>query len=162
MGKRDDEKLPEFVQGALSALRRAAKRAREVAIETNTNLIVVVDGKIVHITPEQLVADRDRKRSVISCGSPTSAAQDSQEHEMTIRERLHQEVERIPEEALEEALRVVETLTHQNETLEKREHILERLMRIQFDGPPDLPENLDLYATGEKRVHADRADTDIH
>ena len=73
---------------------------------------------------------------------------------MTIRERLHQEIERIPEESLDEILRVVETVTRPQTEPRKGERILEYLMRNQFDGPPDLSENLDLYASGEKRIDA--------
>lgn len=39
---------------SLIALRRAAAMARQVAIETNTGIVVVQDGKLVHISAEQL------------------------------------------------------------------------------------------------------------
>lgn len=39
-----------WIQKADDALRRAAKRAREVAAQTNTPLLVRRDGKLVQIT----------------------------------------------------------------------------------------------------------------
>ena len=38
---------------ALPALRRARKRAEEIAIATNTALIEVEDGKVVRVHPER-------------------------------------------------------------------------------------------------------------
>ena len=40
-----------WIQQADDALRRAAKRAREVAARTNTAVIVQKDGKIVKLIP---------------------------------------------------------------------------------------------------------------
>ncbi|MDO9439160.1 hypothetical protein [Hydrogenophaga sp.] len=40
------------IQGALAALRRAAQRAREVAKQTGTDLILFQDGQIVRVKPE--------------------------------------------------------------------------------------------------------------
>jgi hypothetical protein len=37
--------------GSLVAIRRAAKRARQLAASTNTELVVLRDGKCVHIKP---------------------------------------------------------------------------------------------------------------
>lgn len=74
---------------------------------------------------------------------------------MTTRERLHEEIERAPDESLEQILQFVETVTRPPAAEPKREHILEYLSRHQFDGPPDLSENLDLYASGEKRIDGD-------
>ena len=36
------------------ALKRAAKIAREIAIQTNTSIVIMRDGKIVHLSAEQL------------------------------------------------------------------------------------------------------------
>jgi predicted ABC-type ATPase len=41
------------VQGASDALRRAAQRAREVALQTGTDLIFVRDGKVVRVKPDK-------------------------------------------------------------------------------------------------------------
>ena len=73
---------------------------------------------------------------------------------MTIRERLHQEIERVPDESLGDILRLVESMTRPPDGPQKGEHVLDYLMRNQFDGPSDLSENLDLYASGEKRIDA--------
>ena len=43
--------LPASIHGALSALRRAALRAREVAQQTGTDLIVVRSGQVVRVSP---------------------------------------------------------------------------------------------------------------
>lgn len=39
---------------SVAAMQRAAQMARQIAIQTNTNLIIVKDGKIVRIPPEVL------------------------------------------------------------------------------------------------------------
>ena len=48
-----DDGLPENVRGALAALRRAALRARLVAEQTGTDLIVVRAGQVVRVPPQQ-------------------------------------------------------------------------------------------------------------
>ncbi len=45
--------MPESFIGALAALRRAAQRARLIAQETGTDLIVVRSGQVVRVRPEQ-------------------------------------------------------------------------------------------------------------
>ena len=45
------EAKDEDMRYALVALERAALRAREIAKQTNTAIVVVQDGKIVHIYP---------------------------------------------------------------------------------------------------------------
>ena len=47
-----DAKNPEL-PGSLQALRRAAQRAREIAAQTGTALVVSRNGVIVHIRSEQ-------------------------------------------------------------------------------------------------------------
>ncbi|TXI42633.1 MAG: hypothetical protein E6Q59_00615 [Nitrosomonas sp.] len=37
--------------GSLVAIRRAAQRARQLAVSTNTELVVLRNGKCVHIKP---------------------------------------------------------------------------------------------------------------
>jgi hypothetical protein len=51
---------PAWIPLADEALKRAALRARDVAIQTNTGILVMVDGKIVTITAEELRAERDK------------------------------------------------------------------------------------------------------
>ncbi|MGJ3648748.1 hypothetical protein ACLB0R_09770 [Sphingomonas sp. GlSt437] len=46
--------VPEFVRGALEALKRAAAEARRIAIETDTGIVVVLSGKTVFISAQQL------------------------------------------------------------------------------------------------------------
>lgn len=44
---------------ALPALQRAAKRAREIAIATNTAIIIVRNGKTVRIPAEELRKEQE-------------------------------------------------------------------------------------------------------
>jgi hypothetical protein len=39
---------------ALPALRRARQRAEEIAIATNTYIVQLEDGRIVHVKPDEL------------------------------------------------------------------------------------------------------------
>jgi outer membrane murein-binding lipoprotein Lpp len=41
------------LRGSMSALRRAARRARETAAQTNTRLVVIVDGKLRRLRPPE-------------------------------------------------------------------------------------------------------------
>jgi predicted ABC-type ATPase len=47
--------FPAELKGSLAALRRAAQRARQVALQTGTDLIVVRDGRIVRVNPAEEV-----------------------------------------------------------------------------------------------------------
>ena len=40
------------IQGSLAAMRRAAQRARQVAQQTSTDLIVVRAGQVVRVVPQ--------------------------------------------------------------------------------------------------------------
>ena len=40
-----------FLRGSMDALRRAGQRARELARQTGTDLIVMRDGRIVRVSP---------------------------------------------------------------------------------------------------------------
>jgi len=42
------------VRAALGALRRAAQSARKTAIQTETHLVIVKDGRLQHITAAEL------------------------------------------------------------------------------------------------------------
>jgi hypothetical protein len=44
------------LRASLAAMRRAAEMARKIAVQTNTALVVVKDGKVVRIPAEQLRA----------------------------------------------------------------------------------------------------------
>ena len=49
----------ELLRVSMNALKRAAKMARETAIQTGTDLTVVEDGKLVRISPDELRAQSD-------------------------------------------------------------------------------------------------------
>lgn len=53
-----DTTPPPLALAALEALRRARRRAIEVARATNTCLVVYRDGKIVLIPPEELPVEK--------------------------------------------------------------------------------------------------------
>jgi hypothetical protein len=42
------------LRASLAAMRRAAAMARDIAIQTNTGIVVVKDGKPVFVTAEEL------------------------------------------------------------------------------------------------------------
>lgn len=46
-------------RASLGAMKRAAQMAREIAIQTNTGIVVVRDGKIVTITADELRAEKE-------------------------------------------------------------------------------------------------------
>lgn len=46
-------KTPEL-RASLAALRRASAQARKTAIQTDTDLVIVKDGKLVRISADQL------------------------------------------------------------------------------------------------------------
>lgn len=49
------------LRASQAALRRASQLARKTAIQTSTNLVVVRNGKVVKISPDEL------RRGVSSC-----------------------------------------------------------------------------------------------
>ncbi len=51
---------PAWIPLADEALKRAALRARDVAIQTNPRIVVMIDGKMVTISAEELRAERDK------------------------------------------------------------------------------------------------------
>lgn len=48
-------------RASLVAIQRAARMAREIAIQTNTAIIVHEDGKMVRITADQLRAEKEEQ-----------------------------------------------------------------------------------------------------
>jgi hypothetical protein len=42
------------LRASLAAMRRAAEMARTTAIQTNTEIVIVRDGKLVRVTAEEL------------------------------------------------------------------------------------------------------------
>ncbi|HBU26272.1 MAG TPA: hypothetical protein DEB19_02850 [Synechococcales bacterium UBA8138] len=45
------------IRGSVAAMKRAAQSAREIAIQTNTDLIIMKNDNIVRISPEELRQD---------------------------------------------------------------------------------------------------------
>ncbi len=43
------------------ALQRAAQIARETAIQTNTGIVIMREGKIVHVSAQELIAEKHLK-----------------------------------------------------------------------------------------------------
>lgn len=50
--------MSELQKCALSAMQRAAEEARRIAIQTNTAIVVKVDGEIRHITATELASNQ--------------------------------------------------------------------------------------------------------
>jgi len=46
------------LRASLAAMRRAAEMARSTAIQTNTEIVIVKDGKPVRVTAEELLKER--------------------------------------------------------------------------------------------------------
>lgn len=47
------------LRGSMAAMKRAAALARKIAIQTDTGIVIVRDGKVVRITGAQLRAGKD-------------------------------------------------------------------------------------------------------
>jgi hypothetical protein len=43
-----------YVRDAMAALERAAEMARRIAIQTETAIVIIQDGKLIRITAEEL------------------------------------------------------------------------------------------------------------
>jgi hypothetical protein len=77
---------------------------------------------------------------------------------MTMREQVLAEIEKVPEEKLDEVYSILKRYTKlrsqasQQSPLSGRPSILKQLMEIQIEGPPDFAENIDQYVSGEKRA----------
>ena len=48
--------------GSYSAMERAARAAQDLAIKTNTGIVVAVDGLIVELTAADLIKMRDQEQ----------------------------------------------------------------------------------------------------
>lgn len=51
------------LRASLAAIQRAAESARQIAIQTDTAIVVVRDGQRVRITAEQLRRERDAEQT---------------------------------------------------------------------------------------------------
>lgn len=49
--------------GSFAAIQRAARSAQEIAIKTNTSILVSIDGKDVELTAADLIKMRENERS---------------------------------------------------------------------------------------------------
>ncbi len=67
---------------------------------------------------------------------------------MTIREKLVQKVQNLPEESLSKVYEFVETV----EKTDESEGLLKRLSKIKIQGPKDFSRNVDFYMSGEKKI----------
>jgi hypothetical protein len=47
------------IRGSFAAIKRAAAQARMIAIQTNTAIVIMVDGKIVRKTAAELLVELD-------------------------------------------------------------------------------------------------------
>lgn len=49
--------------GSFAAIQRAARSAQDLAIKTNTGIVVAVDGKPIELTAADLIKMRENERS---------------------------------------------------------------------------------------------------
>lgn len=68
---------------------------------------------------------------------------------MTIREKLVEKVQNLPEENLAKVYEFVETI---EKTDDEQEGLLRRLQKIKIQAPKDFSRNIDLYMSGEKKI----------
>lgn len=68
---------------------------------------------------------------------------------MTTKELIYAEIDNLGEDELEQLYELIKSFTQPKTNGDKRS-IMAKLREIQFDGPPDLSTNLDLYLSGEK------------
>lgn len=55
------------VLAALGALHRAALQARKIAIQTETNLVIVKDGQLLRIPPSELRQQMEERSKTLPC-----------------------------------------------------------------------------------------------
>ena len=53
------EAKDQVMRGSMAAMKRAAALARKIAIQTDTGIVVVRDGKVVHISAAELLEGKD-------------------------------------------------------------------------------------------------------
>jgi hypothetical protein len=70
---------------------------------------------------------------------------------MVTKEIIKSELDRVPEERLEEVYEVVKLYSRPG-TPSNGSSLLSKLKKIKIDGPEDFSENLDLYLSGEKTI----------
>ncbi len=67
---------------------------------------------------------------------------------MTIREKLVEKVQNLPEESLSKVYEFVETV----EKSEEKPSLMQQLRKIKIQAPKDFSRNIDLYMSGEKKI----------
>jgi hypothetical protein len=69
---------------------------------------------------------------------------------MMTKERIHAEIDRAPEEDLDELYSLIKRSLADQEPRASKPGLLDRLKWIQIDAPEDFAANLDLYMSGGK------------
>ncbi len=67
---------------------------------------------------------------------------------MTIREKLVQKVQNLPEDSLTKVYEFVETI----ENADEKPSLMQQLRQIKIQAPKDFSRNIDLYMSGEKKI----------
>ncbi|MGI8542068.1 MAG: hypothetical protein ACR2MD_01150 [Aridibacter sp.] len=67
---------------------------------------------------------------------------------MTIREKLVEKVQNLPEESLPKVYEFIETV----EKTDEKPSLMEQLRKIKIQAPRDFSRNIDLYMSGEKKI----------
>lgn len=70
---------------------------------------------------------------------------------MISKEQIKTEVEKVPEDRLDELYSVIKSYTEPPGNGDGRS-LMSKLREITIEGPADFAENIDLYLTGEKTV----------
>jgi hypothetical protein len=70
---------------------------------------------------------------------------------MVTKEIIKSEIERVPEDRLEELYEVVKIYSR-TESENNGDTLFSKLKKISINGPEDFSENLDLYLSGEKTI----------
>jgi hypothetical protein len=70
---------------------------------------------------------------------------------MVSKEIIKSEIEKVPEECLEELYEVVKIYTRSG-VVNNGGSLLSRLRKITIDGPEDFSANIDMYLSGEKSI----------
>ncbi|MDX6498198.1 MAG: hypothetical protein QOG23_1458 [Blastocatellia bacterium] len=70
---------------------------------------------------------------------------------MISKELIKSEIEKVPEDRLEELYSVVKTFAESSSNGDG-DSLMSKLRAIRIDGPEDFAENIDLYLTGEKTI----------
>jgi len=70
---------------------------------------------------------------------------------MISKELLKAEIERVPDERLDELYSVIKNYSQRGKQNDGRS-FMSKLRRVTIEGPEDFAENIDLYLTGEKSV----------